>query len=539
VAVLGDLVVNLTANSSSFRRHMNEAKTVTSQLGTTAMKTGQQTAAGIGQAEVSVMKLGAQFMAAHAALNLVRQGWARLLGLLQSSIEASATVEQLQMSFEVLIGSASGAADMMERLRDFAARTPFQIEGIAQATKLLLNAGVATSDIVDRLEVLGNLASSAGIPLEQVARVFGQIRAAGKLMGNDFRQLNDAGIPMMEGLRIATGKTNEEIIKMREAGELTFPVVLAAFEALGGEAGRLGGMMERQSQTLGGLWTTWKDAVFALSKEFGDFIVQNFNLKDGLKGMIDVVQNRVVPQMKEMFELVGPMAGHLASMAMEAAKAGGQLMLAFGDALIAGLKAAKPLIEFITDAMEHLAKSAELLTDGLTDMVNKARELMGKGAAAAPAGNIVPDGLVNNLLGISGFDVGTVTPGPVDPGPGFMDAGGLGIQPGVNGGAVIPGEVPGVMIEAIPKAIQDGFVNAGELIPEAVRDSAVQFAGAAERGSQEAYQIIARNVFGGKSNVPQDQLNEAKKTNQLLAEQIQLEKQKKFGGKGMVVSEFK
>lgn len=537
MAVLGDLVVNLTANSSSFRRHMNEAKTVTSQLGTTAMKTGQQTAAGIGQAEVSVMKLGAHFMAAHAALNLVRQGWARLLGLLQSSIEASATVEQLQMSFEVLIGSASGAADMMERLRDFAARTPFQIEGIAQATKMLLNAGVASEDMVQMLTMIGNAASGAGISIERVANVMSQVKQAGKLTGQDSLQFTQAGIKLMEGLRNVTGMTDAEIMKMREQGKITYDMTLQALRSIYGEGGKLGGMMERQSQTLGGLWTTWKDAVFALSKEFGDFIVQNFNLKDGLKGMIDVVQNRVVPQLKEVFEIVGPMAGHLATMAMEAAKAGGSLMLAFGDALVAALKAAKPLIEFIANQIERLSNGVEKLTGRLTNLVNSARELMGGGAT--PEGNIVPDRFIQSLLGMNGMDVGVAAPEPVDPGPGFMDAGGLGIQPGVNGGAVIPGEVPGVMIEAIPKAIQDGFVNAGELIPEAVRDSAVQFAGAAERGSQEAYQVIARNVFGGKSNVPQDQLNEAKKTNQLLAEQIQLEKQKKFAGKGMVVSEFK
>ncbi|MGA1619721.1 MAG: hypothetical protein ACO37F_14565 [Pirellulales bacterium] len=67
----------------------------------------------------------------------------------------------------------------------------------------------------------------------------------------------------------------------------------------------------------------------------------------------------------------------------------------------------------------------------------------------------------------------------------------------------------------------------------------MKFAGAAERGSQEAFSTIVQNVFGGRNNAQQQQLEEQKKANQLLAEQNQILKQKASAGKGMVVSEFK
>ena len=60
------------------------------------------------------------------------------------------------------------------RLTDFTAKTPFQLEDVGAAAKMLLSFGVAGDDIIDRLQVLGDIAAGANVPLQDMAAIYGK-----------------------------------------------------------------------------------------------------------------------------------------------------------------------------------------------------------------------------------------------------------------------------------------------------------------------------------------------------------------------------
>jgi len=62
----------------------------------------------------------------------------RLVG---GAVSAAAKVETLSTQFSTLLGSTKAAESQMQSLVDFAASTPFKLEGLAEASQLLLSFG--------------------------------------------------------------------------------------------------------------------------------------------------------------------------------------------------------------------------------------------------------------------------------------------------------------------------------------------------------------------------------------------------------------
>ena len=82
---------------------------------------------------------------------------------------------------------------MIKDLTEFTARTPFQFDGVADSAKILLGFGSTVSEVKDRLQFLGDISAAIGTPLKDLAVIFGQVQAAGKLTGERFIQLAERG----------------------------------------------------------------------------------------------------------------------------------------------------------------------------------------------------------------------------------------------------------------------------------------------------------------------------------------------------------
>ena len=60
-----------------------------------------------------------------------------LAGLGLMAIKKAADIETMTVAFESMLGSGEKATDMVKKLIDFTARTPFQLEGVGKAAKQL------------------------------------------------------------------------------------------------------------------------------------------------------------------------------------------------------------------------------------------------------------------------------------------------------------------------------------------------------------------------------------------------------------------
>lgn len=203
-----------------------------------------------------------------------------LFALGGKSIQLAAGFEQVETAFGTMLGSAEAAKDMMDDLFQFTAKTPFEFEQVAKAGQSLLAFGEGANTLEDTLLKLGNVAAGVNIPLTEISEIYGKARVQGRLFAEDINQLTGRGIPIIGELAKVLGVTDGEVKKLVEEGKVGFPELEKAFTNMSSAGGKFAGMMDAQSQTLNGIWSTLKDNVTLALAGIGKSLVQNLNLKE-------------------------------------------------------------------------------------------------------------------------------------------------------------------------------------------------------------------------------------------------------------------
>jgi tape measure domain-containing protein len=196
-------------------------------------------------------------------------GLAAGIATVKSSLSAAADQEQLLTSFGVMLGSGKAAREMLEDLKQTAATTPFELPGISRAAKTLLAFQTPAAELVSTIRMLGDISAGTGKDLNELSVIFGQIRSAGRLTGQDMLQLINAGVPIISSLAERFGVTTAEIRTMVETGKVGFEDVAGVFQSLTGQGGMFFNMMEKQSQTMTGRISTLRDAIGEMQRQFG------------------------------------------------------------------------------------------------------------------------------------------------------------------------------------------------------------------------------------------------------------------------------
>lgn len=157
--------------------------------------------------------------------------------------------EKTSTAFNVLVGSEEKAAKMLGEINKYADNTLWDRTSTQEAAKTMLGFGVSTESVVDDLKMLGDVAMGDKNKLNQLALVFGQISAAGKLQGQDLLQLINAGYNPLLDISAQTGKSVAQLKDEMSKGLITFDMVRAAFQRATGEGGKFSNMTEKIAQT--------------------------------------------------------------------------------------------------------------------------------------------------------------------------------------------------------------------------------------------------------------------------------------------------
>lgn len=199
------------------------------------------------------------FIAAYGGKKL----WEMLIG-------SNAEMEQYTTSLEVMLGSASKASAMIEKMRDFAAKTPLTLENVISGGSLLMSYGVDESSLIDTMTKLGDLASGNAEKMDRITLAYGQMLAKGKVTGEELRQMTEAGVPLQTALAESIGVTGEEFSKMVSKGEVGIDALNKAITELTTGDGKFAGMMEKQSQTMQGMLSTMQDNITEFFRKMGE-----------------------------------------------------------------------------------------------------------------------------------------------------------------------------------------------------------------------------------------------------------------------------
>jgi len=204
---------------------------------------------------------------------------------IKSMIELAVRAENLAVSFEVLLGSAEKAKQMMAEINEFAARTPFEQGELAGVTKQLLTYGVAQKDIIPTMQKLGDMAALSGVQLNELASIFGKSKGTGLLMTDTLDMFLDRGIPLGRELAKIFGVAETEVRKMAPTGKITFAILQEALENLTGEGGQFYDGMRKLSGTTGGLWSTFTGNLKMALGKIGAKMIEAFDLKKIITNM--------------------------------------------------------------------------------------------------------------------------------------------------------------------------------------------------------------------------------------------------------------
>ena len=177
--------------------------------------------------------------------------------------------QKLEVAFNVMLGSADKADNLMAQLIHTAATTPFDLEGVAQGAKQLLAYGMEAEKVNETLIRLGDIAAGLSMPLNDLVYLYGTTMAQGRLYTQDLNQFTGRGIPMIQELAKVFGVAESKVKDLVEAGKVGFPEVQKVIENLTGEGSKFGGLMEEQSKTISGQISNIEDAISTMFNDLG------------------------------------------------------------------------------------------------------------------------------------------------------------------------------------------------------------------------------------------------------------------------------
>lgn len=197
-------------------------------------------------------------------------GLATLQRFASDVIRVRGEFQKTQVAFETMLGSKAKAETLMSQMVQTAAKTPFDLQGVADGAKQLLAYGTSAENVNDTLVRLGNIASGLSIPLGDMVYLYGTTQTQGRLFTQDVRQFMGRGIPLVKELASMLGKTEQEINKMVTAGQIGFPEVEKVIKKMTDEGGRFYNLMQKQSETLSGQISNLGDAWDGMLNSIGE-----------------------------------------------------------------------------------------------------------------------------------------------------------------------------------------------------------------------------------------------------------------------------
>lgn len=212
-----------------------------------------------------------------------------LQGFTQQLINVRGEFQKTEIAFATMLGSQEKAQNLMAEMVDLAAKTPFGLQEISEGAKQLLAFQIPAEEVVDTLTRMGNIAAGLGVPLSRIQLVFGQVRAKGKLMGDDLRQFTEAGIPIVGELAKKLNTTTTEIYNMVSAGKIGFNDVKEVLFNMTNEGGLFFNLMEKQSASLSGQIANLQDALDQMFNKIGQ--ANEGLLSNGIQAVTYLVEN--------------------------------------------------------------------------------------------------------------------------------------------------------------------------------------------------------------------------------------------------------
>ncbi len=202
----------------------------------------------------------------------ITEAFRALNSMFATPIQAAIDLEQVNTSFGVLIGNVQQTKVFLDDLRDYGAKTSFTMPDLTQAAQTMLSFGITAENVSNNIRMLGDISGGNAQKLQSLSLAFSQIQSTGRLTGQDLLQLINAGFNPLRLIAQETGKSMGELKKDMEKGLISAEMVTGAMRTATQEGGIYYGMMEKQSETLGGKLSNLQDSIIKVQQAIGGSI---------------------------------------------------------------------------------------------------------------------------------------------------------------------------------------------------------------------------------------------------------------------------
>ena len=217
----------------------------------------------------------------------------------------------MEISFGTMLQGAAAGKQMVEDLQAFAAVTPLDSASLQAATKTLLQFGTAGQDIMPTLKQLGDVTGGDAGKLQSMALAFGQMSSSGRLMGQDLLQMINVGFNPLQEIARTSGKSVAFLKQEMEQGRISVQMVKNALKSATSEGGNFVGLMEKQSKSVSGLFSTMGDDISGFLHSVGKDLIHLLKLNDIMQAISTAAQAAttwlagVSPEVKRIAAVVG------------------------------------------------------------------------------------------------------------------------------------------------------------------------------------------------------------------------------------------
>ena len=414
-----DIVIGATVETTQAEKSVSG---LTDKLGD-AMDKGASQA---GKASsLMTMGLNALSVAAGNILTKVGETAASVVQqVVDTGLQFNRQMENYQLAFENLLGSAEAANAALDAIKADAASTPFDVAGLVSANRLLISTGQSAEEARQVINALGNAVSASGggnAELERMAANLQQIANVGEASAVDIRQFAYAGIDIYGLLADYTGMAKDEV----QGLTVSYDLLVDALKAASAEGGRYAGAMEAYSQTLQGRMDTLADNATQLAGAITE------TLFDAQKDFVEAASGWV-DTLAETLEAEGP-----------------------GAMMAAGVQIVFELAQGIAEAAPQVASAAvQTVADFAANVIQNL-------PAIANTGGQIIGSLIAGLLGLMvnlESAVGQIVAAIID----FFLSGDF-IDVGVQ---IISGVIQG-FVDALPNLVNTVINAVGDLVESA------------------------------------------------------------------------
>lgn len=269
MATIADLLVKIGADTSDLRKELNATKRqIKTAFGSEALDVSKKSLAVLGGIGAGLAALGV------------------------ASVKAGASLQSTKTAFTNMLGSAEKAQDFLGKMQDFAAKTPFEFSQVSQAAQKFIAFGFSAEQVIPTLTAVGDAAAGVGLGAEGINRItlaLGQMAAKSKVQAGEMMQLTETGIPAWKMLADQIGVSVPEAMSMVSKGAIDAATGITAL--VSGMEQSFGGMMDKQSQTISGTWSTLMDGLEQSAAQVGLQIAESLNLTGIFQSLGDMLTN--------------------------------------------------------------------------------------------------------------------------------------------------------------------------------------------------------------------------------------------------------